>query len=441
MSIYIIKNRHMKYALLILALTAVLGCGNEPKLQKPCDLVDIGVMGLKTDSLRSIGKHSQAAKLYFETGERNQSSELFVYSAWQFGEANNIDSALIAVKRATEFGMSSPYILDKVGIEQTNKNTSLRKEIDQLLAGIKLKNSSVDNFEVVTTPIDRFWTYYDQAIQDNVNAKKYLTKFICEGSNATKDYYHIRYENVENMYKVMIEKNPEYYNHVRKHITPDKLKKVSNESKKMMVRFAEIYPSAVFPKTYLIPDLINGSGTLTELGLFIGVTMFAKSDKMPRENLNDWQKNTITEFNNMKFDLVHELMHFQQSYGDSENRNLLIGKLIEEGVCDFLVTLLTEDNKMSPVMQKRLNYINKSGNMNFMMNELKKDLYSNDLSKWMYNGGGIQDRPSNLGYTMGYLICKSYYENSTNKKLAIFELLNTDNFKKIIRESEFNELL
>ncbi|MGB5819772.1 MAG: DUF2268 domain-containing putative Zn-dependent protease [Saonia sp.] len=431
----------MRFILFLLTVLVFLSCKSQIESQQFCDLLDIGAIGYQCDSLRSIGEHSKAAQLYFKTGEKNQSSELFVYSAWQFSEANNVYSALIAIKRAIDFGMSNPYVLDKVGIDEQNKDSSLRKEVDQLLEDIKLKNSSVDNFEVITTPIDRFWTYYNQAINDSLNAKKHLTGFICDGSNATKDYYHIRYENIENMYRVMIKNNSKYYQYTKNHITSDKLKKISNESKEMMVRFSEIYPNAVFPKTYLIPDLINGSGTLTELGLFIGVTMFAKSDTMPTENLNDWQKNTITEFNNMKFDLVHELMHFQQSYGDSDNRNLLLGKLIEEGVCDFLVTLLTKNNEMSPVMQKRLNYINNPENMRFMMNELKKDLYSSDLSKWMYNGGGIKDRPSNLGYTMGYLICKSYYENSKDKKKAIFELLNTNNFKKIIEESDYIEIL
>ena len=431
----------MRLILFLLTVFALFGCKNQIEPQQFCELADIGAIGYQCDSLRSIGKHGKTAQLYFKTGEKNQSSELFVYSAWQFNEANNIDSALIAIKRAIDFGMSNPYVLDKVGINEQNKNNRIRKEVDQLLADIKLKNSSVDNFEVITTPIDRFWTYYNQAINDSLNAKKHLTEFICDGSNAIKDYYHIRYENIDKMYRVMIKKNSKYYQYTKNHITSDKLKKISNESKEMMVKFSELYPNAVFPKTYLIPDLINGSGTLTELGLFIGVTMFAKSDTMPTENLNDWQKNTITEFNNMKFDLVHELMHFQQSYGDSDNRNLLLGKLIEEGVCDFLVTLLTKNNEMSPVMQKRLNYVNNPENMAFIMDELKKDLYSSDLSKWMYNGGGIKDRPSNLGYTMGYLICKSYYENSNDKKKAIFELLNTNNFKKIIEESDFIEIL
>ena len=86
------------------------------------------------------------------------------------------------------------------------------------------------------------------------------------------------------MCRIMIEKNPEYYAYVKKHITSDKLEKVSNDSREMMVRFSKIYPNAVFPKTYIIPDLINSSGTLTELGLYIGITMFAKSDTMPLKN-------------------------------------------------------------------------------------------------------------------------------------------------------------
>ena len=143
----------------------------------------------------------------------------------------------------------------------------------------------------------------------------------------------------------------------------------------------------------------------------------------------------------MKFDLVHELMNFQQSYSDAEYRDLLLGKLIEEGVCDFLVSTLNENNQVSPAVQRNLDYLEEPGNFKFLMNELKRDIYGEDLSKWMYNGGGIQDRPSNLGYTMGYLICKSYYENCTDKGTSIFELLNTSDFKRIIEEIEFKEIL
>lgn len=431
----------MKYILLALTPILLLSCGREIEMQNSCNLIDIGAVGLTADSLRSTGKHSKAAQLYFQTGEENESSELFVYAAWQFGESQNIDSALISIKRAISFGMSSPYILDKVGIEEKSKNSKLRIEIDKLLDEIRVKNSSVENFEVVTAPIDRFWNYFDKALKDKVHAKKHLSEFICEGSNALKDYYHIRYENTENMYQVMVQKNPEYYLYLKKYFTKDRLKNISQESKLMMKRFSEIYPKAVFPKTYIVPDLINGTGTLTESALYIGVDMFAKSNDMPLKNLNNWQISTITEFENMKYDLVHELMHFQQSYSDFENRELLLGKLIEEGVCDFLVSLLTNNNQVSPGVQRNLNYLKIENNYQFVMNELKRDLYNGDLSKWMHNGGAIKDRPSNLGYTIGFLICKSYYERSPNKKKAVFELLNTNNFKTIINESDFKEIL
>jgi hypothetical protein len=431
----------MKYILLVHISILLLSCGRNTEAQKTCDLVDIGAVGLTTDSLRSAGKHAQAAQLYFEAGEKNKSSELFVYAAWQFGESKNIDSALISIKRAINFGMNSPYILEKVGIERESKNSKLRPEIDKLLTQIRIKNSSVKNFEVITTPIDRFWNYFDKALKDKVHAKKHLSEFICEGSNALKDYYHIRYENTENMYRVMVQKNPEYYNYLKRFFTKERLKNVSQESELMMQRFSKIYPKAVFPKTDLVPDLINGTGTLTESSLYIGVDMFAKSSSMPLKNLNDWQISTITEFENMKYDLVHELMHFQQSYSDFENRELLLGKIIEEGVCDFLVSLLTTGNQVSPGVQKNLDYLKIEENYQFVMNELKRDLYSGNLSNWMHNGGAIKDRPSNLGYTMGFLISKSYYEKSSDKKKAVFELLNTNNFKIIIQESDFKEIL
>ncbi|WP_156152199.1 hypothetical protein [Flammeovirga sp. OC4] len=406
-----------------------------------CKLLDIGEVGLKCDSLRSVGANAKAANLYFNAGIQNQSSELFVYAAWQYGEANLADSSLIAIKKSIQYGLNNPYILEKTGIEESTRNSPLRNEIDQLLKQIEKRNTEVQNFEIVTAPVDRFWNYFDKALDDTLNAKIYLSNYICEGSNALKDYYHIRYENVDNMYNVMIKRNPDYYRYLRKYITPQMLHQVAEESTQMMKKFSSLYPKAVFPKTYIVPDLINGSGTLTESSLYIGVDMFAKSDSMPLTNLNDWQLGTITEFENMKYDLVHELMHFQQSYSDFEGKEILLGKLIEEGSCDFLVSLLTKNHKVSPGVQRNLDYLADKNNYDFVIRELKTDLYSHDLSKWMHNGGGIKDRPSNLGYTMGFLICRSFYENAEDKQKAIKTILTTDDFKEVIRNSKFQELL
>ncbi len=431
----------MKFFHFLISSLVLIACQKQKKAQIVCDLPDLGAVGSICDSLHSVGEYDKAARLYSQTGEQNQSSELFVYSAWMYGQAKKTDSALMAIKKAISFGMSNPYVLDKVGIETAAEASELRTDVDRLLDSIKVINTSIENFEVISTPVNDFWNYFEKAKTDTANAKKYLTQYICEGSNAVKDYYHIRYENVEKMHRNLTLKYADFYDYVKNSITEDRLYKVAEESKQMMLNFSKIYPQTTFPKTYLIPDLINSSGTLSELGLYIGISMFAKSDSMPLNNLDDWQKTHITEFENMKYVLIHELMHFQQSYSDSENRQLLLGKLIEEGVCDFLVTLLTAKHEMSPDMKRRLDYMAIPENKSFMKEELKRDLYTDDLSKWMYNGGMITDRPSDMGYTLGYLICKSYYENSTDKKQAVFELLNTSSFKSIIEESEYSDLL
>lgn len=431
----------MKHFHFLLIALLVLACQKDKPTPKICELPDVGAIGSICDSLYAAEEYTQAARLYFKGGIQNQSSELFVYSAWMYGQAQEADSALMAIKNAISFGMSNPYILDKVGIAAEAGNDGLRKEVHHLLDSLESINSSIDNFEVINTTTNDFWEYFEKAKADTANAKMYLAQYICEGSNALKDYYHIRYENVDKMHRNLILKYSDYYTYVKSILTQDRLQKVAEESKEMMLQFSKIYPPTTFPKTYLVPDLINSSGTLSELGLFIGISMFAKSDSMPLKNLDDWQKTHISEFENMNFVLIHELMHFQQSYSDDKNRNILLGKLIEEGVCDFLVTLLTPKNAVSPDMQRRLDYLATEENENFILEELKRDLYSGDLSKWMYNGGAISDRPSDMGYTMGYLICKSYYEQSTDKKQAVFELLNTSNFKSIIENSEYSSLL
>ncbi|PIB37967.1 DUF2268 domain-containing putative Zn-dependent protease [Maribacter sp. 4G9] len=426
----------MKYSILFL-LILLNSCQPNHQTIPP----DLDVIGSKCDELRATGSNYKAAQLYFKTGQNLGSSELFVYAAWQFGKANMPDSALVAINYAIDNGMSNPKILDAYDIDETTKNSVFRQKTDSRLDSLKTNLENIDNFEIILEPMESFWSYFDIAIADTAKAKQYLSEYILNGSTAIKDYYHIRYENVDNMYQTMIIKNPDFYEYLKKAISEEHLNEVAIESKQMMMQFAKLYPRAVFPKTYIVPDLINSSGTLTELGLYVGLTMFAKSENMPQQNLNNWQLSTITEFDNMKFDLVHELMHYQQSYSDEENENLLLGKLIQEGACDFLVSLLTEKHEMSPAVNRRLDYINDQKNRAFVLKELKRDLYSQDLSKWMHNGGGIKDRPSNLGYTMGYLICKSYYDNTTDKKQAVYELLNTDNFKRIIEESEYNEIL
>lgn len=431
----------MKYIYLIF-LTSILSCQkNQNIIDNTVTLPDLDAIGSKCDSLRSANANKEAAEIYFETGQILKSSELFVYAGWQFAEAKLIDSALIAIDHSIDFGMSNPNILNKYEIGPVNETSLLGKKVIQRLDSIKQVQSKIENFELISEPLDSFWPYFDKALTDTANAKQYLAEYVLNGSYATKDYYHKRYENIHAMYNQMILRTPNHYKYTRQFLSKAKIDSLKKDMTKMIRRFSELYPSAVYPKAYIVPGMLNGRGTLTEVGLFAGAEMYVKSDTMSDENLSQWQLETISEINSMIFVITHEWLHFQQSYHDKKNEGNLLHKVIEEGVCDFVVDLVSDKNVIEIDRITSIGYLDNQKNLDFILSEFKRDMYSNDLSKWMYNGGGIKDRPSDIGYALGYKICKSFYEKSDDKKLAIWTLFNTDDFETILKNSDYDYLL
>lgn len=427
----------MKYAGLII-LVLCISC---QKNQTPKTLPDLDAIGSKCDSLRTVGANREAAKVYFETGQILKSSELFVYAAWQFRKAKLPDSALIAIDRSIDFGMSNPNILMEYELDQVNKTSLVGEKVIQRLDSIKQVQNRIENFELVSEPLDSFWSYYDKALMDTANAKHYLKQYVLNGSNATKDYYHKRYENVDKMFDQMIRRTPKHYEYARQFLSKNKIDSFENDIKGMIKQFSELYPSATYPKVYLVPGVLNGNGTLTQIGLFAAAEMFVKSDAMPNENLSPWQLKTISEPDLMIFVVFHEWLHFQQSYHDKKNEGTLLHKIIEEGACDFIVGLFSDKSVIDVSRLKKVEYLDIQENLDFILSEFKRDMYSNDLSKWMYNGGGIKDRPSDIGYALGHKICKSYYDRNNDKKEAIWQLLNTKNLENILVESDYKYLL
>jgi uncharacterized protein YjaZ len=51
-------------------------------------------------------------------------------------------------------------------------------------------------------------------------------------------------------------------------------------------------------------------------------------------------------------------------------------------------------------------------------------MYKPNYSNWIYNAGTAKDRPADLGYYVGYLITRAYYENAKDKRRAVHDILN-----------------
>ena len=62
---------------------------------------------------------------------------------------------------------------------------------------------------------------------------------------------------------------------------------------------------------------------------------------------------------------------------------------------------------------------------------------STSYMDWMYGGSGKYDRPSDLGYWIGYRITESYFKKAADKKQALKEILGIKGYKEFLSKSGF----
>ncbi|QBA64475.1 DUF2268 domain-containing putative Zn-dependent protease [Muriicola soli] len=399
-------------------------------------LADLNTVFDDYERLEKSGKYAELASKIIEANTDLESAQIYVEAATLYHLAEKKDSAIIMLHKAIDRGMANPTILKKFpGLE--NVRSEQMEGLTLRLDSLKKVLHKISNFALETRAMDQFWPYFKQARSNPDSARTFLKAYILEGPPEIRDYYAIRYYNLDNMYGQMINGAPEYYTYLMSHLNNDSLDGLKNKAAAAMKTFKGLYPNAVFPKVYIVPGLLNSGGTASEMGLFIGGDMYGRSAEMPLHELNEWQKGAIMNAKDLPQLILHELMHFQQNYSDRERENTVLYKVIEEGVCDFLSELSSGE----AIESEQLQYLKSASNLDSVLQELKRDLYSEDLSLWMYNGGSIEDRPADLGYAMGYLITKSYYRNCKDKKQCLEDLLNTNDMKAILKGSDYGRIL
>ena len=399
-------------------------------------LPDLNILFEDYEKMERNERYDEIAREIVEANIDLKSSELYMEAASLYQLADKLDSTVLLIHKAIDHGMANPTILKQYPglIElKTKEMRHLKKRLDSL----EKKLHNISNFTLEMRAMDKFWPYFEEAKANPDSAKQYLKDYVLLGPPEIRDYYAIRYYNLENMFGQMINGSPKYYTYLKEYLKKQSVEELKKQTAIAMQTFKTLYPNAVFPKVFMVPGLLNSGGTASEMGLFIGGDMYGRSDGMPVLELNDWQKEAIMEMNMLPQLIIHELMHFQQNYGDKINRDKVLYKIIEEGVCDFLVELSTG----IPIQSAQLEYLNSPENFEMISIDLQEELFSEDLSNWLYNGGSIEDRPHDLGYALGYLISKSYYENAVNKKKALENLLTTNDMRSILEASDYAYLL
>jgi hypothetical protein len=267
-----------------------------------------------------------------------------------------------------------------------------------------------------TEDIIRFWNIFDK-YQPYISGKILQEEYIDKGSAGVKGFLKNRIEN-GNVFSKTLKKEHKYYEFIKPYTLNIENKK--EEFYNCFEKLKKIYPSAVFPDVYFVIGRNNTGGTAFRQGLIIGAERFgeAKNGFSPAIN-----------FEYLDEVVSHELIHFQQKYVKD---NTLLAQCVREGAADFLCELIAGDYSTN---KTTFNY--GETHKKELWNEFLKRKDMNDWTGWLYYQKD-KSRPKDLGYWIGYKICQAFYNRAEDKKQAIYEMLNINDFNEFLKKSQYN---
>ncbi|HEV8286423.1 MAG TPA: DUF2268 domain-containing putative Zn-dependent protease [Chitinophagaceae bacterium] len=286
--------------------------------------------------------------------------------------------------------------------------------------------------ELVTSDIHHFWDAYDRVQKDTAHAIELYSRYYFEkASPGLQDYFTARIFSVEN-FVANQKKKTAFYQAIRQNTL--KVDEFKDQIQKSFVKLKGLYDAAVFPNVYFVIGRWNSAGTVSDNGLLIGTDMMSKSGAVPLHELSLWEKNNYKSIDNLPYIVAHELIHSQQN--NMKNDTTTLSACIREGMADFLCELISGKSSNERLL------IFAKGKEKQIWKDFEKDMYLKRANNWIANSGQeTPDHPADLGYWMGYQICKAYYEEMPDKKQAVHDMLHIQNYKDFLAKSRYIEKL
>lgn len=272
-----------------------------------------------------------------------------------------------------------------------------------------------DTKKVFTSDIDNFWTAYDsiQTTNDSLKQIDFIQKlYIDKGTKGLRAFMAARDYSAQ-LWVKLIRIYPKFWNSIRPNTFT--VKTFATEIESSIKKLKELYPGLKEAKMYFtVGGLRSGGTTMNDMVLIGSEIATGNASTDVSEFPNKWLEGVFKnqQADNLVALNIHEYVHTQQR----GNPRTLLGQAIKEGACDFITELVT-----SKLLQN--NYIVYGREHDAELKEqFKLEMFTTAYGNWLYNGSTAKT-VADLGYYMGYTICKSYYNNSTDKKEAIKEII------------------
>ena len=388
----------------------------------------------KADSLYKAKNYAQAGPYYIKAAANAEYAAVkkndYYNAACCYALAGKTDSALLMLNASIKNGYTN--------IQHIKVDTDL-DVLHSLAAWQTIINTPVPvrdtddpyKAKLVTSDVQNFWKAYDLAQKDTANRLAIYKKYYLDpASPGMQDYFAYKVSSLANFVRGH-DKRARFYASIRK--STEKVESQKKQIQQSFVNFKNMYPAARFPNMYFIIGSFTSGGTASDNGLLIGLDQAAGSANVNVSELSLWERNNLTDIDALPYLMAHELIHYQQKGMGSDTT--LLKSVMVEGMADFIGELIS-----GKTANPRLHTWAK-GREKQIWADFKKDMYLNKANHWIANSDEeTADKPADLGYWVGYYICKAYYQNSPDKKKAIDDMLHVKDYKQFYSLSKADEL-
>lgn len=283
-------------------------------------------------------------------------------------------------------------------------------KIIKLISFCLLFSSSLNaQIEVSTSDINNFFTAFDslEKVSSKIAKADIIRKmYLDKGSWAVK-FIMEQYQYKAVDWVEYIEKNKEKLVKNRRFLLSVLEQKPEIDAK--LAYFKQIYPAFRDAKVGFFIGVGHFGGRVETRDVLIGAEVIAHEKK-------DWAVSYVT----------HEFVHTQQKLGNYP----LLAHSVHEGTADFVSELVNQKEQVEIYPSDYIGFGNK--NESAVWDTFKLYINSNVKGKFfnfLYGTPGFKINGkymTDLGYFMGYKIAKAYYNNATDKKQALTEIISLD---------------
>lgn len=291
-----------------------------------------------------------------------------------------------------------------------------------LISAIPGYAQQLSQTKIYTGDIAIFWKAYDQVVatRDTATQTQLIQQLYVDlAHEGLDDLIHMRNMKAKN-WVTSINAVPAFWESVR-----NKTMAVPSQTGSVdaiMQRYKALYPAFRQPTVYFTIGCIKTGGVTRRDRILIGTEIIAADSTVNTTGLSAFLRETFRLNQGIPYLVAHEACHTQQKGLDEEvdTASDLLGYCLREGACDLVTELVLQ----KPIRTAYTVYGHQHEAE--LWRKFKVDMNAAKTDDWLYNSGTVQRGMADLGYYMGYVICKAYYTQAKNKTQAVAEIIELD---------------